>query len=492
MPINPSSAAITTSPETNRGAETDATTDIRSNTASSGSANAGGRSEHFAGENRVTDERQGIDWTRDDWSVDAPPPPITPAIPGGLFQRFGSFIQTVGFAFAIVGLQMAQGILLARLLGPEGRGQYATAVLYVQILLYIGLFGGLEVICRYAAEGNSDIVRLRRAAMWLGITTGAITTVGVLACNVFALPADKQFLMPLGCLCGLSMIGQHVMLIMTAIDRGSGHYTAYNVRRFIAAAAFPALLLIAAVVSEVTLAMACVLFVAASLISIATCLIGLPRPLVGPSEPPVGRLLSESRPYGFSMLVTDLFDRMDLLLVMWLVPLITQGFYAAMVPVVYPLTVIPNTLGIFLFNAGADQRRSLTTQDVHRVLGGSIAIQTLSTIAFMMVIGPLVRFIYGEEFTPAVEFAIWLAPVSAIKGILQGLDSYVKGRGRPLAPIRCRIAAAILMLAITGWLLPTEGAIAIAKAALVGQVVCLIWLSAIIYGDVSASKNSSG
>ena len=62
------------------------------------------------------------------------------------------FVWTVGFAFAIVALQLGQGVLLARLLGPQGRGEYATAVLYVQMLLYIGLLGGLEVVCRYAAD----------------------------------------------------------------------------------------------------------------------------------------------------------------------------------------------------------------------------------------------------------------------------------------------------------------------------------------------------
>lgn len=415
-------------------------------------------------------------------------------------DRATTFLQTVGVSFAIVALQMTQGILLARLLGPQGRGEYATAVLYSQILLYVGLFGGLEVICRYAAEKRTDPLSLRRAALWLGITTGIGTTLLVVVSNAVALPADKRFLMSLGWLCGLSVVGQHVMLMITAVDRGSKAYVAYNVHRLIAAAAYPALLLMAVAVTDVTLTLACVLFVVASLISMATCLVGLPRPLSGPSDPPVKRLLSESRPYGFSMLASDLFERLDLMLAMWLIPLVTQGFYAAMVPVVYPLTVIPNTLGIFLFNAGASKDGSaLTRRDVHRILGGAIAIQTVSTIAFMWMIGPLVRFVYGAEFAPAVQFALWLAPVSAIRGILQGLESYVKGRGRPLASIRCRIVAAIVMLVMT-WFwwtgadglpatgAPGSGAIAIAKAALVSQLVCLVWISAIVYNDVSVSE----
>ena len=394
------------------------------------------------------------------------------------------FVSTVGFAFVIVALQLGQGILLARLLGPEGRGEYATAVLYVQLLLYIGLFGGLEVICRYAAGDSIHRDRLRRAALWLGITTGLVTSLVAVALSIFAMPADKRFLIPMAVLCSISIIGQHVMLIMTAVDRGSGEFGKYNIRRLIAAAAFPLLLLVAASVGQVDVMAASILFVAASAISMLACIVGLSKPFRGASHPTVPSLLRESRPYAFSMLVTDLFDRLDLVLVLWLVPLVDQGFYASMVPAVYPLTVIPNTLGLFLFNAGASKESSPTTRHVHRILGTSIAVQTVSTIVFMVLIGPLIVLLYGEKFEPAIIFALWLAPVSAIRGVLQGLDSYLKGRGKPLAPVRARAFAMLVMMVVTLVLFERFGAIAIAMAALAGQVVCLIWLSAIVYSDV--------
>ncbi|TWU57293.1 lipopolysaccharide biosynthesis protein [Rubripirellula reticaptiva] len=401
------------------------------------------------------------------------------------------FISTVGFAFAIVGLQLGQGILLARLLGPVGRGEYAAAVLYVQMLLYVGLFGGLEVICRRAAEDKQasegqigDPFKLRRAALWLGITTGTVTSLIAVGLNLVALPADKRFLIPVAILCSLSILGQHAMLIMTAVDRGRGEFGKYNIRRLIAAASFPMLLLITALMMPIDVMTAAWLFVAASVISMIACLAGVPRPFTGASEPSVPVLTRESRPYGYSMLVTDLFERLDLLLVLWLAPLIQQGFYAAMVPAVYPLTVIPNTLGLFLFNAGASKEGRLKTRDIHRILGSSLAIQTISTIAFMLLIGPMVRLFYGEDFEPAIKFAMWLAPASAIKGVLQGLDSYLKGRGRPLAPIRARFLAIAVMIVSTWALFSTYGTLAVAMAALAGQVVCLIWLTSIVYSDV--------
>ncbi len=402
------------------------------------------------------------------------------------------FVYTVAVAFAIVALQMAQGILLARLLGPEGRGQYATAVFYVQMLLYVGLLGGMEVICRHAADGRINTTSLRRAALWLGITTGAVTTAICIGLCLVALPAEKRFLMPMALLCSLGIIGQHVMLIMTAVDRGSGQFASYNILRVIAAAAFPSLLMIAACVTNVDLTITCVLFVAASLVSMAACVLGLPRPLRGPTSTPVPHLLRESRPYALSMFITDLFERIDLLLVLWLAPLVQQGFYAAMVPVAYPLVVIPNTLGLFLFNAGARRDMRLSTTDVHRIIGSSFAIQTATTIAFMLVIGPVVRLLYGEAFAPAVRYALWLAPVFAIRGVLQGLDSYLKGRGRPLAPVRARIFSAVVTLAMTWLLFEHFGTLSIAMSALAGQVVCLVWLTAIVYADVRIHQYTGG
>lgn len=394
------------------------------------------------------------------------------------------FVYTVGVAFAIVLLQMSQGILLARLLGPEGRGAYATAVLYVQMMLYIGLLGGLEVICKYAAEAQVDQTKLRRAALWLGLTTGTITTALVIALATTLLPAEKRHLIPHAVVCALSIAGQQVMLIMTAVDRGSGQFGAYNIRRIIAAASFPLLLLIAVCVMEIDVMLACWLFVAASIISMLACTTGLKKPFSGESRPGVGKLLKESRPYAVSMLVTDLFDRMDLFLVTWFVVLEQQGFYAAIVPVVYPLTVIPNTMGLFLFNAGADQNRRLTKFDVHRILAMAIGVQTIMTIGFVILVGPVVRLLYGEAFAPSIEFAYWLAPASAIKGILQGLDSYLKGRGRPLSVMWCRIVSVIVMLVVVWCLLDAFGTVAIAMAALAGQVVSLIWFAAIVYADV--------
>ena len=115
----------------------------------------------------------------------APAPATPPKASGSLLRRAAPIATTIAVSFGIVALQLAQGILLARLLGPQGRGEYATAVLYMQMVLYIGLFGAVEVVCRYSGDERIHRPSLRKSAFRLALITSGITTTFVIACCAF-------------------------------------------------------------------------------------------------------------------------------------------------------------------------------------------------------------------------------------------------------------------------------------------------------------------
>jgi enterobacterial common antigen flippase len=175
---------------------------------------------------------------------------------------------------------------------------------------------------------------------------------------------------------------------------------------------------------------------------------------------------------------------------LWLTDIVTQGFYNSMLPVAYPLTVIPNTLGMYLFNTGAKEGGGLTVSRVRHILVFSFLLQTVTTIGFLILVGPVVRFVYGDEFAPAVVFAMWLAPIAAIKGVVQGLESYVKGRGRPMSTIGLRAFSAVAMVVSTVVLYPYTNVMSIVQGSLVGQIVCVIGLALIVYSDARDNSQS--
>ncbi len=203
----------------------------------------------------------------------------------------------------------------------------------------------------------------------------------------------------------------------------------YNLRRIFAAAALPVLIVVCYPFVTMDLGVVCLLYVVGSYLTMWFCLLGVDRPLMGPTAIPTLRLLKEARPYAFSMLAADLFERLDLCLVLWLAPIVMQGYYATMVPVVYPLIVIPNTLGMFLFNTGAKTDSNLSESQLLKTVLGLVGVQAFMVTGFWIVIRPFIAIFYGAEFDTAiaVTVAMWLAPASAIKGIVQGLESFLRG-----------------------------------------------------------------
>src|SRR5262249_53758746 len=55
--------------------------------------------------------------------------------------RDTTLVWSVSTGFAIFLFTAIQGVMLARLLGPTMRGEFATAIFYTQILTYPGLLG---------------------------------------------------------------------------------------------------------------------------------------------------------------------------------------------------------------------------------------------------------------------------------------------------------------------------------------------------------------
>jgi O-antigen/teichoic acid export membrane protein len=405
-------------------------------------------------------------------------------------QNKRTFLSTVVVSFAIVGLQLVQGVLLARLLGPQGRGEYATAVFWSHFLMFIGLFGGTELLCRYANDKSYDRMALRRSALSFGLITGFVTMLLAMFGSVFLIPEAKSYIALIGAMCALSVLAQNVILVSAGVDRASESFSLYNQRRIFAAAALPVLILVCLPLVKVDVTLVCMLYVVGSYSTMWLYLRGVDRPLTGPKVAPTKQLFDEAKPYALSMLVAELFERLDMWLVLWLAPIVLQGYYAMMVPVVYPLIVIPNTLGIYLFNAGAKAVSRMSVRVFLRTLLALIVVQGVMLIGFWIVLKPFMG-LYGPEFYSAIPIALWLAPASAIKGIVQGLESFLRGLGRPKSAILCRIVAASILVAMSLILFKSYSVQAVAMASLASQVVCFVWISCLVIFDLRHRQASN-
>ena len=98
---------------------------------------------------------------------------------------------TFGASIFIKICGLALGVILARMLGPVGRGQLATAILWPTIFAGIGIFGINVALARRAANAH-ELGTITRTAILLALVSGTVTAfVGYLLLRIL-LPAQQQ------------------------------------------------------------------------------------------------------------------------------------------------------------------------------------------------------------------------------------------------------------------------------------------------------------
>lgn len=440
-----------------------------------------------------------------------------------------SLAATVFSTLSVYGIFFVQGIFVARILGPMGRGQFGTALYFPRdILLYAGLLGGVEIINSVASKRAAETVALKYAAARLGLVSGLITaaiaallSIGVLV-NV-----GKADLIPFCLIVCLFVPFEHIQLTISAVDRGTHQYARYNINRIIYAAAFIAFVLFTFGLDELvastsslpewlsrlcarwtgfnhmipvpTLTLMCLLFVASKILGLAPTLRGMEiwkRIRTGESysgrlkdAPGTRQLLNEGKPYAISMLVSEVFDRLDILLILAWATVEMSGHYFVAVPAAALLTVAPNALSVFTFNVGADRDRHVTLRTATVAILGTVAFQIVATIAFLSLLPYLILLFYGEAFSPAIPFALWLLPACAIKGYLQAADGFLKGREKPMIGVISRMTSIGVMLLFV-WLAFSQWEyLSIPMAACVGQGLSMIIVTTAVVHDVAKRES---
>ncbi|MEM9943505.1 MAG: hypothetical protein AAF939_18225 [Planctomycetota bacterium] len=437
-------------------------------------------------------------------------------------------VATFLTTLATFGIFLLQGVVVARLLGPTGRGEFGTALFFPRdILLYAGLLGGVEMINSLAIRPDIEGRSLKYAAVKLSFLSGVLTA--IVACFfsvVLLVVVDKAYLIPYCLLVSIFVPWEHMQLTISAVDRGRKAFHAFNVNRLLFHATFVILILLVfqsglnrlTGLSDLTLV--CLLFVASRMIGLLPTLRGMRlwdhwfpgnrtqgMPEIQKTQnefnpdaavPTSWELLKQGRFYALSMFASEFFERLDVFLVVAIATVTESGYYFVALPAASLLTVAPNALSIFTFNAGAEKDKLPNTKKVVTVISSVIALQILSSMFMVFVIPILIQLFYGPSFHPAIDFALWLIPAFAIKGFLQAADGYLKGRNRPMVGVWARTISIGLMLGFVGavyldWFpLFEEKIFSIPVAALLGQALSMVIITVSVVLDSQTTTQQRG
>jgi O-antigen/teichoic acid export membrane protein len=407
-------------------------------------------------------------------------------------KRIGAraFIGTFGTSVFVQGCTVIQGIILARLLGPAGRGDFAAVILWPTIFANIGLLGTSFAIGRLSAKVSDTGTVLRSGLILAGLSSLLTVFIGYLLLP-FLVPSEKYYILPLIKLFLLYIPVYQLACNLAAVDQGSGNFLRLNFIRGLQSPALITCLIVIYLLGLEELKW----FVLAWLVSFTCVTISRLALLLWEYRIKgqiysLIKILRDGFSFGLVAIGVQFYQYGDRILLLWLLEPRYMGLYVVALSASSVINIIGSSMGLVSFTITAQEsdaegfsrvgsifRKALITKFV---FGGILA----GAMPFLL---PLV---YSSRFDEAVVPAVILIFGTAFAGLSMLLDQCMRGQGKPFSGLIGRIAAIIIMVAIgfPATKIYGLGAIGMAGAFLAAQFMylCVIIFQVLRHYDNAA------
>lgn len=395
-------------------------------------------------------------------------------------------MRDISVSFAATGaiqvVNIATGLLAARLLLPEGRGELAAIMLWPGILAEIGILGLSDALLYYAAKGGAAPRQLfASAALPLAGLSVVLILIGIAI--VPLVHHDDSAAVQAIAVWYMSYIAiYYVGLLAFAMFQGHLDLLAWNWLRILVPLGYLAFILVLAAADVTTVAG----FAAANLAThLVAALVGLwvmaRRGWLG-FEP--RRALARSLVvYGFKVHVGEVLNslrqRLDQALVALLLPAADLGLYVvALTMANAPMFLVATVANVAFPKMSQQATAGGRTEVFGRYLRLALVIAVLIAVGLLAVAHWVLPLLFGEAFRPAVPILQVLLlglPAHALKIMLM---QALKAWDRSLVISRGELAGVVVAASAMLVLLPRFAILGAAIAVVLAQFAAALWMGA--------------
>jgi O-antigen/teichoic acid export membrane protein len=392
------------------------------------------------------------------------------SLAGDTARTFLSKLAAAGFSFLAT-------VIIARALGPEGRGATAVALTLALTLIQLGSLGLIAGSTYFVARGRAQPGEIAAHALWGSVAIGGGLALALLAIRVGAPGVLRGVDSPILVLIAIGTPGMLYSLFLQAILLGLGRMWAYgSVETCRTGAAVVGLLAWDATAGlEVESAVAIMVgawWVAGALAAMQLSSPGWWRPRF------TQRLVAEMLRFGIRVyaatVLSFLVIRFDILLVNAYLGPGKAGIYSVAGAIAEALLLIPFVIGINLFPRVARGTGHATSAAAFRATAIVLAAACLiSAVAA----GPLVNGLFGAQFKEAAALYRLLTPGILALGLASVISYHFAGRGFSGQAVAIWAAALLLNVALNVALLNPLGIRVAPIASTISYVFLLVLLA---------------
>ena len=384
------------------------------------------------------------------------------------------FASTLITNVVIQACTVVQGILVARLLGPVGRGQFAAAILWPGLFAAMGGMGVSVALARRAGRAH-DLARVIRTGLVLTLLTGTVVAVLCVAAIPWLLPGNDTVLRNAAYVFVPFIIFNQVSLAMIAIDQGAGWFAQMNWTRLIVNPVYLLFVVVLWFTGVRDVGWFVVgLLIANAAVAFARVTLAVQRaPLPGPIEP-VNAVFREALPYGLAGLLGALAASADKALLLYLLGTAQLGFYTVALAAASVVNSLAGAAGTVSFGMSAQVKDREGFDRVARMFRFTAWTWLLAGLGVAVIIPIVLPLLYGAVFRPAIWPAILLIPAAALTGQASILEESMRAQGRAFVGLEARAAGLVVMIAMGCLLAPVVGIYGVVFAAIGSQAIVLI------------------
>lgn len=374
-------------------------------------------------------------------------------------------LMTLGNKAGVLLLNVAGTIVVARSLGPAGRGAIAVAFSFTLLLIQFGSFGMQSANPYFAAREPDRVASIFSNALWLSLGIGLVLgAVGLTVRELFPALLRGLDLLEVG----VVLVGVPSALanqLLQSILLAQGRMLAYNgIELAMAVITFAGLVVGLAVLSFGVLG-AIVLMVSinvAGSVAFAYALRHHGTPLRAPDLALMRTMLRYGVRIYLATVLAYLVGRVNLLLVNSYLGSVAAGEYSISLAIADGIHLLPTVVALNLFPRVARGEPAGDTAAAFRSLALIYGLLCLLTIPFA---GPGIRLLYGHAFAEAVTIYYWMVPAIFSYGMVSVLAYHFAGRGFPLEALLVWIPGLVLNFALVFPLLAAHASVIVAALA---------------------------
>jgi O-antigen/teichoic acid export membrane protein len=383
----------------------------------------------------------------------------------------GSFAATL----VIQGLNVMTGVLLARQLAPEGRGELAAIILWPALIAAVGSFGLTEAVAVEVAASRDRLgAVLGSSLLALALQTVVLTAVGAAAIPVALHDYDREVVVtallylvyiPLFLVSGYGM----------GILQGLHRVRAFHALRVVLVSVTAGGLGLAAVVDRLDVRSAAAAYLCAYIVLALASIALVARESRGPVvvERDTVRRLARFGWRAHTSTVASIFnERLDQLVISIFLAPAKLGLYVVAVTLTSLTSAVGSSVALVAMPAIARlQSTAERAQAAARFVRVTIYLSALVTVPVFLLATPLVAVFFGDEFAEAVAVARVLLVAGVVLTTGRALVAILKGAGVPLAAGIADLSALVVTVVGLSVLMPAFGLLGAAVASLVAYGV---------------------